>query len=149
MRWIRNCSVRCVSRTRRGRQSLPHLPIVARLAREPLGRIGVTARRTGVDGAYCVTQLVDLHSPNAEKIVRVLDELNAHTPTSRYEAFPPAEAKRIADRLESYHTPKHGRWRNLPKRHPQRSSSASWCDSAWDSASRMPSDCETATCLRR
>jgi hypothetical protein len=70
--------------------------------------VTVTARRTGVDWAHCVREWVDLHDPDAEKIVLVLDQLNTHTPASLYEAFPPAEAKRIADRLEIHPTPKHG-----------------------------------------
>ena len=57
--------------------------------------------------------MVDVHYPDAEKIVLVLDQLNTHTMASLYEAFPPAEAKRIADRLEIHHTPKHGSWLNM------------------------------------
>jgi hypothetical protein len=67
----------------------------------------VTARRTRVDWAACVQELVDLHYPDAEKIVLVRDNLNTHTPASLYEAFPPAEARRIAERLEIHYTPKH------------------------------------------
>ncbi len=79
----------------------------------PLGRITVTERRTGVDWAHCVREMVDSHYPDAEKIVLVMDQLNTHTPASLYEAFPPAEAKRIADRLAIHHTPKHGSWLNM------------------------------------
>jgi hypothetical protein len=53
---------------------------------------------------------VDVHYPEAEQIVLVLDQLNTHSPASRYAAFPPAEAKRLADNLELHHTPKHGSW---------------------------------------
>ena len=49
----------------------------------------------------------------AEKIVLVQDNLNTHTPASLYEAFPPAEAKRLADKLELHYTPKHGSWLNM------------------------------------
>ncbi len=75
--------------------------------------VTVTERRTGVDGAYCVREMVDRHYPDAETIVLVMDQLNTHTVASLYEAFPPAEAKRIADRLEIHYTPKHGSWLNM------------------------------------
>ncbi|MCA1666418.1 MAG: transposase, partial [Thermomicrobia bacterium] len=68
---------------------------------------------TGVDWAHSIKELVDIHYPDAEKIVLVLDQLNTHTTASLYEAFPPAEAKRRADRLEIHHTPKHGSWLNM------------------------------------
>lgn len=70
----------------------------------------VTIQRTRVDWAYQIRDLVDVHYPRAERIVLVMDNLNTHTPASLYEAFPPAEAKRLADKLEIYHTPKHGSW---------------------------------------
>ncbi len=82
----------------------------------------VTARRTKRDWAHCVKELVDVHYPDAECIVLVLDNLNTRTPASLYEAFPPAEARRIVERLEIHYTPKHGSWLNLPKGHPPRSS---------------------------
>ncbi len=44
---------------------------------------------------------------------RFVSPLNTHTPGSLYEAFPPAEAKRLADKLEIHHTPKHGSWLNI------------------------------------
>jgi hypothetical protein len=75
--------------------------------------ITVTERRRGVDWAECVRDLVDVRYPDAEKIVLVLDQLNTHTPASLYDAFPPAEAKRIAARLEIHYTPKHGSWLNM------------------------------------
>jgi hypothetical protein len=49
----------------------------------------------------------------AERLVLVMDQLNTHSPASLYEAFPPEEAKRLADRLEIHHTPKHGSWLNM------------------------------------
>ncbi len=75
--------------------------------------LAVTARRTKVDWAHCIKELVDVHYPAAEKIVLVMDNLNTHTPASLYEAFPPAEARRIAERLEIHYTPKHGSWLNI------------------------------------
>jgi hypothetical protein len=86
------------------------------LATEPLRgwrTVLVSDRRTRLDFARCVQELVDVHYPTAGKIVLVLDQLNTHTPASLYAAFPPAEAKRLADRLEFHHTPKHGSWLNM------------------------------------
>ena len=75
--------------------------------------VSVTARRTKVDFAHCMQYLVDDVFPEADKVVLVLDNLNTHTPTALYEAFEPAEAKRILDRLEFHYTPKHGSWLNM------------------------------------
>jgi len=72
----------------------------------------VSDRRTRLDFARCVKELVDVHYPDTARIVLVLDNLNTHTPAARYEAFPPPEAKRLADRLAIHHTPKHGSWLN-------------------------------------
>jgi hypothetical protein len=72
-----------------------------------------SARRTRVDWAHCIKELVDVHYPDAEVIVLVQDNLNTHTPASLYEAFAPAEAKRLADKLELHYTPKHGSWLNM------------------------------------
>ena len=83
---------------------------------EPLAsrrEVRVTERRTKVDWARSVRELVDAHYPDAERVVLVMDNLNTHTPASLYEAFPPAEAKRIAQRLEVHYTPKHGSWLNM------------------------------------
>lgn len=83
---------------------------------EPLGnrrQVKVTDRRTKVDWAHVVKDLVDVHYPDAERVVLVMDNLNTHTPAALYEAFAPAEAKRIADRLEIHYTPKHGSWLNI------------------------------------
>ena len=75
--------------------------------------VAVTERRTRVDWAHHVRDLVDVWYPEAEVVVLVLDNLNTHTPASLYEAFPPAEAKRVADKLEIHHTPAHGSWLNM------------------------------------
>lgn len=83
---------------------------------EPLaGRrwVEVTDRRTALDWAQQIKTLVDVRYPDAERIVLVLDNLNTHTPGSLYDAFPPAEAKRLTDKLELHYTPKHGSWLNL------------------------------------
>jgi hypothetical protein len=73
----------------------------------------VSDRRTRIDWAYCVKDLLDVHYPDAQRIVLVQDNLNTHTPASLYAAFEPAEAKRLADRLELHYTPKHGSWLNM------------------------------------
>jgi DDE superfamily endonuclease len=75
--------------------------------------IAVTERRTGIDFAHAVRTLVDQAFPEAERIVLVLDNLNTHRPASLYQAFPPAEARRILERLEWHFTPVHGSWLNL------------------------------------
>ena len=79
----------------------------------PLGGMTVTERRTKIDWAHCIKELVDVHYPDAECIVLVMDNLNTHACASLYEAFSPAEARRIAERLEIHHTPKHGSWLNI------------------------------------
>lgn len=75
--------------------------------------VSVSDRRTRLDFARCVRELVDVHYPEAAKVVLVMDQLNTHSPASLYAAFPAAEAKRIADKLEIHHTPKHGSWLNM------------------------------------
>jgi hypothetical protein len=75
--------------------------------------VQVTAQRTKVDFAHCLRYLVDELFPEAEVIIIVVDNLNTHTPAALYEAFKPAEAKRIMDRLEFHYTPKHGSWLNM------------------------------------
>jgi len=83
---------------------------------EPLAgqrEVEVTQRRTRRDYAECLRQLSDEVYCEAERIVLVQDNLNTHSPASLYEAFEPAEAKRIADRFEVHYTPKHGSWLNM------------------------------------
>jgi hypothetical protein len=75
--------------------------------------IEVTDRRTGIDFAQVIKTLVDEQFADADKIVLVMDNLNTHTPASLYQAFTPAEAKRLADKLEVHYTPKHGSWLNM------------------------------------
>jgi hypothetical protein len=76
-------------------------------------QLRVTERRTKVDFAACIQQLVDACFPAAERIVLVMDNLNTHSPASLYEAFDPQEAKRLADKLEIHYTPTHGSWLNM------------------------------------
>jgi hypothetical protein len=75
--------------------------------------VKVTEHRTKIDFAHCMLYLVDELFPDADCVVIVLDNLNTHTPAALYEAFEPAEAKRILDRLEFHYTPKHGSWLNM------------------------------------
>jgi hypothetical protein len=86
------------------------------LVTEPLvgeRRVKVTERRTAVDFAGVIRELVDRWYPDADKIVLVMDNLNTHKPASLYEAFEPAEARRLAEKLEIHYTPKHGSWLNI------------------------------------
>lgn len=75
--------------------------------------IKVTERRTKVDFAHCMKELVDVHFADAEVIKLVMDNLNTHTIGALYEVFEPSEAWRIAKKLEIHHTPKHGSWLNM------------------------------------
>jgi len=75
--------------------------------------VEVTDTRTAFDWAHQIKQLVDVHYPEAEVIQLVMDNLNTHTPASLYKAFPPEEARRIANKLEIHYTPKHGSWLNM------------------------------------
>jgi DDE superfamily endonuclease len=75
--------------------------------------VKVTDRRTNVDFAHCLKDLVDRHFPQAQKIVLMSDNLNTHKPAALYEAFSPQEARRIIDKIEWHHTPKHGSWLNM------------------------------------
>lgn len=75
--------------------------------------VKATARRTKIDFALCMQELVDVHFPQADIIRVVLDNLNTHTPGALYEAFSPQEARRILRKLEFHYTPKHGSWLNM------------------------------------
>jgi hypothetical protein len=83
---------------------------------QPLGgwrHVEVTDRRTKHDFAEQMQALADRHFPDAELIRVVLDNLNTHTPAALYEAFPPAEARRLLRKLEFHYTPVHGSWLNM------------------------------------
>jgi hypothetical protein len=75
--------------------------------------VEVTDRRTKVDWAKAVRQLVEEHFPQAKRITLVMDNLNTHNPSSLYEAFAPEIAKGILDKLDIHYTPKHGSWLNM------------------------------------
>jgi hypothetical protein len=76
-------------------------------------RVWVTQQRCKVDWASCVKSLLDEDYPKAKKVVLVSDNLNTHTGGALYQAYPAKEAKRLCDRLEFHHTPKHGSWLNM------------------------------------
>jgi hypothetical protein len=80
---------------------------------EGFRHIEVTARRTAIDYAHVLRDLSDVHFPGAKTIVLVQDNLNTHAKASLYQAFPPAEARRLAERFEWHYTPKHGSWLNM------------------------------------
>ena len=86
------------------------------LAFEPLAGwrgVKITETRTRSDWAHFIRDLVDGRYREAEKVVLVMDQLNTHSLASLYEAFPPEEARRLTERLEMHHTPKHGSWLNM------------------------------------
>lgn len=75
--------------------------------------VQVTDRRTKIDFAQVIRELCDVHYPDAEQIVLVMDNLNTHKTASLYEAFEPTEARRLIERLEIHYTPKHGSWLDM------------------------------------
>ena len=75
--------------------------------------VEVTDRHTAVDYAQLLKELSDRHFPATSKIVLVQDNLSTHKPASLYEAFPPAEARRLVERFEWHYTPKHGSWLDM------------------------------------
>lgn len=86
------------------------------ISTEPLKgktKVKVTGHRKKTDWAAFIKEVVDTDYPTATKIVLIMDNLNTHTGSSLYEAFPPAEAKRLLDKLEIHYTPKHGSWLNV------------------------------------
>jgi len=86
------------------------------LMSEPLAgkrHVRVRQQRTRIDFAHVIRELCDKLYADAEKIVLVMDQLNTHNIASLYEAFEPAEAWRLAEKLEIHHTPKHGSWLNM------------------------------------
>lgn len=83
---------------------------------EPLGgkrHVEITEHRTMIDWAHFIKEMLDIRYPNAKKVILVMDNLNTHSIASLYAAFPPAKAKRLTERLEIHHTPKHGSWLNI------------------------------------
>jgi hypothetical protein len=93
------------------RKGTAHLCMVLEPGAGPR-RVKVTERRTAVDFAQLLQEVVDVQYPQAEQMVLVMDNLNTHTPASRYEAGAPTEARRMMERLEIQYTPKQGSWWN-------------------------------------
>ena len=86
------------------------------MAFEPLAgwrHVEVTERKTSVDFARFLRVLGDGRYAGAERVVLVCDNLSTHTPAALYEAFEPAEARRLAERFEWHYTPRHGSWLNV------------------------------------
>ena len=86
------------------------------LMSEPLKgkrHVRVRQQRTRIDFAHVVRELCDVVYAKAEKVVLVMDQLNTHNFASLYEAFAPAEARCLAEKLEIHYTPKHGSWLNM------------------------------------
>jgi hypothetical protein len=75
--------------------------------------VEVTDRRAAADYAAILRDLSDRYFPGADKIVLVQDNLSTHTAASLYAAFPPVEARRLAERFEWHYTPKHGSWLDM------------------------------------
>jgi hypothetical protein len=75
--------------------------------------VNVTGRRTALEWAQQIQELVDSRYPHAERITLVMDNLNTHIGASLYKAFEPQEARRLLDKLDIHYTPKHGRWLNM------------------------------------
>ena len=83
---------------------------------EPLGgkrKVKITEKRTRIDWAHFIKEMLEERYANADKVVLVMDNLNTHNIASLYTAFPPEEARKLADRLEIHYTPKHGSWLNI------------------------------------
>jgi len=83
---------------------------------EPLGgkrKVKITERRTRIDWAHFIKEMLEERYKDAEKVVLVMDNLNTHNIASLYTAFPPEKARGLADRLEIHYTPKHGSWLNI------------------------------------
>jgi len=79
----------------------------------PWRKVKLTERRAAKDYAKCMRELVDIHYPDAETIRVVQDNLSTHSGGALYQAFPPAEARRILRRIEFHYTPKHASWLNM------------------------------------
>jgi hypothetical protein len=75
--------------------------------------VKVTDRRTALDYAEALKDLADIHFPDVNQIILVQDNLNTHKKASLYEAFSPAEARRLVERFEWIYTPKHGSWLDM------------------------------------
>lgn len=75
--------------------------------------VKITTRRTKLDFALCLKELVLDYFPNADRIRLVLDNLNTHSPATVYEILPPSEARKIVHKIDFQYTPKHASWLNM------------------------------------
>ncbi len=75
--------------------------------------VAITERRTRKDWAAQIKEMLDERYPDVIKVRLVMDNLNTHSVASLYESFEPREARRLAERLDIHHTPKHGSWLNM------------------------------------
>jgi transposase len=82
-------------------------------AHRPWRKVKVTDRRTNQDFAHCMRDLVDVHYPDAPVIRVVMDNLSTHSAGALYDAFPAPEARRVRERIQFHHTPKHASWLNM------------------------------------
>ncbi len=83
---------------------------------EPKGgkrHVEISDQRTRIDWANFIKNMLNERYHEAKKVVLVMDNLNTHSISSLYTAFPASEAKALADRLEIHYTPKHGSWLNI------------------------------------
>jgi hypothetical protein len=83
---------------------------------EPLSgwrKVNVRERRTAIDWAHEIKELLEIDYPDATKVILVCDNLNTHKPASLYKAFEPAVARSLFKRLKIHYTPKHGSWLNI------------------------------------
>lgn len=83
---------------------------------EPLGgkrEVKITERRTQLDWAHFIQEMLEERYADATKVVLVMDNLNTHNTASLYLAFSPEKARSLANRLEIHYTPKHGSWLNV------------------------------------
>lgn len=117
------------------------------LACEPLAgwrHVAVTEHRRRGDWASFVRSLLDGRYAQAERVVLIMDQLNTHALASLYDAFPPEEAKRLAERIELHHTPKHGSlagpWACVPAA-PDRARCARWLNIAEIELSALGRQC--------
>jgi hypothetical protein len=83
---------------------------------EPLAgwrEVSVRERRTKVDWATEMAQLLQGHYADCDKVIIVCDQLNTHTKGAFYEVFEPQVARQLLRRIEFRYTPKHGSWLNI------------------------------------
>jgi hypothetical protein len=141
------------------RQGPAHLCMVFAPGAGPR-QVTVTDRRTAIDCAHVIQDVVEVYDPPADTVVLVMDHRNTHTPAAWYEACEPAEVRRRLARLEMHHTPQPGSWfnmaetalsvlatqgldRRLPDREPLTRAVAAWQRQRNTAACRIDWQCTT------